>query len=211
MSKEQKNSSLVGTAFLILLLIGALTSVFKDDDKQKETEKPASITQETTTIHQHNWKKVCGKTSVCLECGVDDGIIAQHTTDLGVCEICGLEFRKESPITIIGRTWEKDVVGGVQWKFKVRNNTDKTIKYITFQWFCYNAVGDFVYDDIDGKNYVKIKYTGPLEGGATTEYMNNTTRFYDHSFDHSEITEIKVEYMDGTIEKISNYHNNIQE
>ena len=60
---------------------------------------------------------------------------------------------------------------------KIRNNTDKEIKYITFQWSCYNAVGDLIYDQIDGKSYVKIKFTGPLAAGETTGKKRNTTCF----------------------------------
>ena len=114
-------------------------------------------------------------------------------------------------MTIIGRTWEQDYLGGVQWIFKIRNNTDKQIKYVTLQWTCYNAVGDFVYDDIDGNNYVRVKYTGPLDAYTTTNYIQNSTKFYDSNFNNSKINEIIVEYMDGTTEKVTKYHDNISE
>ncbi len=178
---------------------------------RKTTEYYSPTTEERTTAHIHNWSKTCGKSSICVDCGEDDGIILEHSTDLGMCEYCKQEFRKRSPVTIIGRTWEQDYLGGVQWTFKLRNNTDKQIKYITLQWTCYNAVGDFVYDDIDGDNYVRVKYTGPLDAYSTTNYIQNSTKFYDHNFNNSTITEIIVEYMDGTTEKVTKYHDNISE
>lgn len=179
------------------------------DNEITETET-TSVIEETTT-HIHNWNKTCGKSSVCVDCGEDDGIILEHSTDLGICEYCKQEFRKQSPVTIIGRTWEQDYLGGVQWIFKIRNNTDKQIKYVTLQWTCYNAVGDFVYDDIDGNNYVRVKYTGPLDAYTTTNYIQNSTKFYDSNFNNSKINEIIVEYMDGTTEKVTKYHDNISE
>lgn len=185
------------------------------DELSSETndlkETSSSVEIETTTVHRHRWEKNCGKTSVCIDCGEDDGVVMEHSTDLGVCEYCNQELRKQSPVTIIGRTWEKDYVGGIQWTFKIRNNTDKTIKYITLQWTCYNAVGDYVYDDIDGDNYVRVKYTGPLEGGETTSNVRNSTKFYNHSYNNSSFSEIIVEYMDGTKEKVTKYHDNIFE
>lgn len=197
-------SSLNGCMFL---LADALLS--EDETTTEETTTDISI--ETTTHHVHRYNKVCGETSVCMDCGKDDGKIVEHTTDLGVCENCGQEFRKQSPVTIIGRTWEKDYVGGVQWTFQVRNNTDKPMKYIILKWICYNAVGDIIYDDIDGDNYVKIRCTGPLEAHTTSPYWQNSVKFYNHSYNSSRITEISVEYMDGTIEEVGKYHDNIVE
>lgn len=191
--------------------IETTTETIQQVSKEQITSAEYVTEEETTTVHVHNWNRVCGNTSICIDCGEDDGIILTHTTELGICERCNQEIRKQSPITIINMTWEKDYLGGVQWIFKIRNNTDKQIKYVTLQWSCYNAVGDFVYDDIDGDNYVRVKYTGPLDAYNTTNYIQNSTKFYDSSFNNSIINEIIVEYMDGTTEKVTKYHDNISE
>lgn len=179
---------------------------------EEQTTTIEHITEEeTTTTHVHNWNRVCGNTSVCIDCGEDDGIILTHTTDLGICERCNQEIRKPSPITILERTYSMDYLGGVQWNFKIRNNTDKQIKYVTIQWSCYNAVGDLVYDDINGRSYVRLRYTGPLDAYSTSVLICNSTKFYDNNYYSQKITEVIVEYMDGTTEKLTNYHDNITE
>ena len=83
--------------------------------------------------------------------------------------------------------------------FKLTNNTNKTVKYVTMEWNCYNAVGDLVYDEITRKPSYSIKYTGPLESKQTTNYLCNTTLFYNYSYQSSKLTKFKVEFTDGTI------------
>lgn len=51
--------------------------------------------------------------------------------------------------------------GGVDVKIYWRNDTGKTIKYITFTVTPYNAVGDQVYSEIANKSVEKLRITGP--------------------------------------------------
>ena len=122
------------------------------------------------------------------------------------CTVCNhsenTALLKKSPISILSRTYDKDFVGGVEWTTEIKNNSNKTIKYITLQWRCYNAVGDPIYGEIDGKNLVGIKITGPLESGETGRYTN-ASKFYNHSFASSVIVTIKVEFMDGEVINIT--------
>ena len=148
----------------------------------------------------------CTSPKTCSKCDKTDGEPLGHTTELGVCTRCEETIKKQSPITIIGMRWTKDYVGGIEWTFKIKNNTDKVIKYITFQWSCYNAVGDAIRDEIGWKNYVRVKYTGPLDPGKTTGTNRNTTLFYNHSYANMKWDEITVEYMDGTTESVTEYH-----
>lgn len=105
----------------------------------------------------------------------------------------------KSPITISEWTWTRDSAGGVEWDFRFTNNTDKTVKYIVMEWYCYNAVGDLVYDEISRKASHGIKFTGPLEAGKTSDLMCNSTLFYNHSYHTSKLTKLTVEFMDGTV------------
>ncbi len=157
------------------------------------------------TGHSFN-AATCAEPKTCLECGATEGDPLGHTTDFGLCTRCQEAIEKQSPVTVVGMRWTMDYVGGVEWTFKIRNNTDKEIKYITFQWSCYNAVGDSIRDEISGKDYVRIKYTGPLAPGATTDKKRNTTLFYNHAYANMKWNEITVEYMDGTTESITEYH-----
>jgi hypothetical protein len=155
----------------------------------------------------HTWvNATCTSAKTCSVCNATEGAPLGHTTDAGVCSRCKKTIMKQSPITVVNMRYTIDYVGGVEWTFKIRNNTDKVIKYITFQWTCYNAVGDSIRDEISGKSYVRIKFTGPLAPGKTTESKRNTTLFYNHSFASIKWNEIIVEYMDGTAENITEYY-----
>lgn len=111
--------------------------------------------------------------------------------------------KPQSPVTISDWSASRDSVGGVEWNFKFTNNTEKAIKYIWIEWDCYNAVGDLVYDEITGKSSHGVKYTGPLDGGQTSDLMHNPTRFYSYSYKSAKLKRLEVEFMDGTFMKIT--------
>lgn len=83
----------------------------------------------------------------------------------------------------------------LQWGFQ--NLSDKTIKYITFTVYYYNAVGDLVEDNIRGKTSGTFRITGPIKPKENVifrdilMYSSTCVQFY--------ITDVKIEYMDGTI------------
>lgn len=111
---------------------------------------------------------------------------------------------KPSPIAFINRTYEIDYVGGVQWTFEIKNNSEKEIKYVTLEWSCCDSVGEPIYDDITGKNIVGYKFPGPWESGETKRYQtDNTSKFYNHAYAQSKLVTIKVEFMDGEIVDIN--------
>ena len=111
---------------------------------------------------------------------------------------------KPSPIAFINRTYEIDYVGGVQWTFEIKNNSEKEIKYVTLEWSCCDSVGEPIYDDITGKNLVGYKFPGPWESGETKRYQTpNTSKFYNHAYAQSKLVTIKVEFMDGEIVDIN--------
>ncbi|NLC41720.1 MAG: zinc-ribbon domain-containing protein [Erysipelothrix sp.] len=125
------------------------------------------------------------------------------STSNGKSFTCELTVKKQSPITIVNMRYTIDFVGGVEWTFYLRNNTDKEIKYIFLAWDCYNGVDDLIKDEITGKTSVSLKYTGPLAPWATTTLLNNSNKFYNSTYKKSIYTLIEVEYMDGKTEKIN--------
>ena len=158
----------------------------------------------------HDWgNATCESPSICNRCGDTKDSALGHTTDCGVCSRCNKEIRKQSPVTILDWTYNIDYVGGVEWNFKIRNNTDKQIKYVTMQWSCYNAVGDLIYCQIDRKSYKRVRFTGPLDAYTISESKRTTDKFYNYNLKSYKMNEIIVEYMDGTTETITNYHDNI--
>jgi len=110
--------------------------------------------------------------------------------------------QRKSPISIVNFRYTKDSVGGIEWNFRIRNNSSKDINYVTMAWYNFNAVGDFVYDEISGRNYTRIRFTGPLKAGSTTTTRRNTTLFYNHSYRSSVFYEFIIEYSDGSTETI---------
>lgn len=126
------------------------------------------------------------------------------TTSNGKTVKCKVNVKKQSPITIKNLRYTIDSAGGVEWTFKIKNNTSKEIKYVILKWNCYNGVGDLIRDHITGQTYKKIRYTGPLGVNKTTTLLKNTTKFYNCTFKELKFTDITVEYMDGTTEEITN-------
>ena len=94
----------------------------------------------------------------------------------------------------------------MEWTFRLRNNTNKKINYITLEWDCYNGVGDLIVCRINRRNQVRITYTGPLEAGKTTTRQKNMTRFYNSLYKKSSFTAIIVEFADGTRAEVDKYH-----
>jgi uncharacterized protein YjdB len=111
-----------------------------------------------------------------------------------------ITVKEKSPISIVNISYTKDSSGGIQWSLKFRNNTKKTINYITLLWDNYNAVGDLIYDEKTGKEYTRSKFTGPLKAGETSGVNKNTTLFYNPTFKSVVIKEIIIEYSDGTVD-----------
>ncbi|MBE6797031.1 MAG: hypothetical protein E7531_01655 [Ruminococcaceae bacterium] len=192
---------------------GETTTDKKQVEKENSTTDKNSNENTTTESkvekHKHKYSKsTCDKPETC-SCGEVKGEPLGHTTDCGICSRCDKEFRKQSPVTILDWCHNIDYVGGVEWNFRIRNNTDKQIKYVTLKWSCYNAVGDQVYDSIGWDPYVSVKFTGPLNAHATTDTKRNMTKFYNNTVSTYKMNKIVVEYMDGTTEEVTQYHDNI--
>ena len=66
------------------------------------------------------------------------------------------------PIEIVAQSILMDTVGGVSAGINYCNNSQKTIKYITWYLTPYNAVGDTVRCTISGRSQVTGKTTGPI-------------------------------------------------
>lgn len=205
---------------VIIFIVGFISGILAFPTPTEKTDTSSNQTavssneknQLTENEHIHKWTNAtCEQPSVCNECGETKGEALGHTTDCGICNRCNKEFRKQSPITVLNWRYNIDYVGGVEWNFNVRNNTDKQIKYITMQWNCYNGVGDLIYDNITQKNYVRIRFTGPLNAYTTSTSKRTTTKFYNYELKNYKMSEIIVEYSDGTIEQITQYHDDVIE
>lgn len=80
---------------------------------------------------------------------------------LSLCIPC---FAASKPAVEITHTWFRtNSVGGVTVEIYYCNNSNKTIKYITWYMTPYNAVGDAVRCSVRGYSQVSGKTTGPIE------------------------------------------------
>ena len=93
--------------------------------------------------------------------------------------------------------------GGLSYKFNIKNNTDKTIKYVTITVSVYNSVSDKVSDSISGKSLFSLKLTGPLNAYSTYEDVIFENFMYNSTGKSARIESVTVEYMDGTEEDVS--------
>ncbi len=125
----------------------------------------------------------------------------------GKCESCNRDFSVDMK-TRIGAPTENEKYGfAYEWsdgflalKAEAKNNTGKTIKYYSFQYVLYNAVNDKIYSETK-------KITGPVNPGEilalNIDYWDGgftSVRIMDEDVIRVEITDIKLEYTDGTTE-----------
>ncbi len=101
-----------------------------------------------------------------------------------------------------GWTGGPNSAGGISVLFSFKNNTDKTIKYASFFFTPYNAVGDVVSCDIKRKSTNGVKFTGPLEPGGINTGNLWENAWYNRSISTVRLSHVFVEYMDGTSERI---------
>lgn len=91
--------------------------------------------------------------------------------------------------------------GGVDAIVFYKNLSDKTIKYFYWEGCAKNAVGDIVENEIGGRVLFRGKDTGPIKprktGGGCWDCI-----IYNSTARKLIITEVAIEYMDGTELKI---------
>lgn len=99
-----------------------------------------------------------------------------------------------------------DYAGGVDVKVVFKNNTNKMIKYVTFVFNAYNAVGDMVMCSIKNSFDSKGLFTGPLLSG----YTSKSSQYFRGMFYNASITNVKIKsalitYEDNTTEELTEF------
>ena len=189
-------------------------------NKKSLSLKNGTTAKVTTTISPKNAsdKSIIWSSSNEHIASVKNGVITAHKrgtaiitakTSNGKTATTLVTVTEKSPITIKRFRYTSDYVCGIEWTFSLVNNTNKSIKYVTLKWYNFNGVGDYVYDQIDGKNYTTLRYTGPLKPWANSGLRRNTTKFYSCNYKYSTFSEIKIDYTDGTSTTIKNSEFNL--
>ena len=101
------------------------------------------------------------------------------------------------PLAIEGFRFSVNSAGGVEPAIRIRNRTEKTIKYTTVELSPFNSVGDPAPDRFD-KSFT-LRLVGPIEeqGRSTFNYEGNPV-IYNGVVSCIEVRRVIVEYMDGT-------------
>ena len=93
-------------------------------------------------------------------------------------------------------------VGGCDYVLYYINKSTKTIKYLYWYGYVYNAVNDIVHCEIRNQSYFSGKETGPIacgeKGGGYWDCI-----IYNHSANRLKLNNIMIEYMDGSLVSIA--------
>ncbi len=98
-------------------------------------------------------------------------------------------YKQNKPFIINNISWDSNSVGGIEVSLSITNCTNQTIKYVTFQGFFKNAVGDRCHNEIGGGTIWKGRGVGPI-GPCPTTNDNCEERMYDckASYDFDNLT-----------------------
>lgn len=96
---------------------------------------------------------------------------------------------------------EINSAGGVKVSQIFVNATNKDIKYLTFFYTPYNAVGDIAPCTISKNTVAKCRLTGPIEA-RSYDVVSWDVLWYNPTVIRVEVDKLYVEYMDGTSETI---------
>lgn len=133
--------------------------------------------------------------------------------DPSILELQGVKIEKakwpteklKSPVIVDDWIWytfgSKDRDVYFSWRFI--NNTDKTIKHITIEWYCHSNTGGTPISQIMDKQPFEYQYVGVLEAGQSTDAIRYTSYFSHVPYDMMTLTKLIVEFEDGTTISIS--------
>ena len=107
----------------------------------------------------------------------------------------------KAPITFTMIDYDIDFLGGVTHTVKIKNNTNKQIKYIHYSLYYTNAVGDIIYSDLQfNKSPITWTITGPI--ASTKSITFSGYGFYNNNVRSYILSQLEIEYMDGTVQTI---------
>ena len=119
-------------------------------------------------------------------------------------------YKEGSPVLITDISWSSNSVGKITVDLNVKNCSLETIKYISFQGYFTNAVGDKCYNEIGGGSVWKARGIGPIGPMPTTlenyetrhatfegSYEFDNTAFYSRTADTFYMSSVTIQYMNG--------------
>ena len=120
------------------------------------------------------------------------------------------EYKKNQPFIIDNISWSSNSAGGMYVSLDFMNCTNLAIKYVTFQGYFLNTVGDKCRNEIGGSTIWKARGVGPIGPCPTTvdnhyerlqkckaSYDFDELTFYTRSADSFWLSSVTVEYKNG--------------
>ena len=102
-----------------------------------------------------------------------------------------------APIQFSVLGYDQDYVGGNSVKVRIKNTSEKDIKYVYYTLSFYNSVGDPICDTIRGWYTMRWEVVGPIKPGHTTDFYGGI--FYNQQFQGQYgITQFEIVYMDNS-------------
>lgn len=119
-------------------------------------------------------------------------------------------YKENQPFIIHDIDWDSDSAGGIELSVSITNCTQQTIKYVTFNGYFKNAVGDKCRNEIGGGTVWTAKGIGPI-GPCPSSFENSSERINDcegrYNFDNHrfysrvaetfKLSSVTVQYMNG--------------
>ncbi|MBR2190895.1 MAG: Ig-like domain-containing protein, partial [Eubacterium sp.] len=128
---------------------------------------------------------------------------ATITAKIGKTKLkCKVRVKKIAEVQLTDFGYIINYVNGVEPWFTFKNNTSKTIKYITTTLYAYNRVGDPAKCEITGVNHATLKFVGPIKKHKS-RYYEKSAVIYNGTTGKIKIRKITVQFMDGTTKTYS--------
>lgn len=115
---------------------------------------------------------------------------------------CKVIIRARPQLYITEASFIINYIGGVEPFITLQNNFGKTIKYIYFNTYYYNTVGDPAYCVIQNTHYQRLRVTGPIKNGEYNLYSWNAV-IYNNSTGKMYIKSAEIVFMNGSKKTIS--------
>lgn len=120
------------------------------------------------------------------------------------------EYKENNPFIVSDIYWYSNSVGGITVRLSITNCSQNTIKYVTFQGYFLNAVGDRCRNEIGGSTIWKARGVGPIGPCPTTidnhyeryrrceaSYEFDNLTFYSRVADSFRLSSVTIEYING--------------
>lgn len=125
-------------------------------------------------------------------------------------------YKKAEPAIITVEGWSANSAGGITVDISVRNTSTQTIKYITFNGYFTNPVGDRCHNEIGGGTVWTGKGVGPIGprptsfddfaeriGDCKGSYTFDGLSFYSRTAEYFHLSSVTIQYMSGRTVSLS--------